>query len=107
VVDVFTLPFDCEVEAAWLTYRGGTAHLDAIALDSVDATAQEIIADQSPAADILGVKQTISDDCRGVVFKTGDQFKLTADSTDANESGSIRLRVAVRPTWSRPNKTEV
>ncbi len=106
VIDVFTLPFDCYIDAVWYTYRGGTAHLDAVGLASVDGT-KNIVASADMSADVLGVKQSLHADCKGLKFVTGDQLKLIGSSDGANESGDIKVRVALRPATSSAKATEV
>jgi hypothetical protein len=106
VVDVFTLPFDCQVESVWMTYRGGAQHLDAVQLLSVDGSL-DIVAAADMSAAVLGVKQTLAAACKGITFKTGDQLKLLADSSAGTESGDIRMRVFLRPVWSRPKQYEL
>lgn len=99
VVDTFLIPWDCYVIGVDYSYTGGTADLDAVALKTVDATALDVVASQDMSADIAGVAQTLDSDIVGTKVVKGNKFQLTADSTDANEAGTIIATLHLRPAF--------
>lgn len=101
VIGAFNVPWDCWVKSVSLYYKGGTAHLDAITLTTVDDS-KDLIAAFDGSADISGVKQTLDTDIVGYQIQAGDVIKLLADSTDADESGWLMAYVELVPIYSHP-----
>ena len=99
VVDTYVLPFDCYVRKVVRSYsKEGAAHLDAITLKTVDATALTIVADLDASADIAGVEQTLHADIKNVRLVTGNKIQITADSQGATEIGIIIDTIYLEPT---------
>jgi hypothetical protein len=109
-VQVWIAPFDCTVHRVTKSYISGTAHLDAVSIKTIDATAKNVVlagplgADTDESADVEGGQQTLHADIIGFVIKRGDGLILTADSAGANESGYLFFQIELMPVYSRPHK---
>lgn len=101
VFETWIAPFDCYVRKVVRSYKGGTAHLDAILLQTVDATKKTIVASLDASADIAGVAQSLHADIVNFKIVAGNGIELQADSSGSNEAGWIVDRIYVEPAYQK------
>ncbi len=100
VIATWQLPWDATIVGVDLDYRKtGSAHLDAITLKTVDATALTIVTIGDQSADVVATAQTLHSDIVGTNIVTGNKIQLIGDTTDANEEGSVFVDLHLRPTY--------
>lgn len=106
IVRNWVVPFDCYVARVFKDYLGGTAHLDAVSLKTLDA-GKNIQAEADESANVVGVAQTVHADVanRAYLINAGDIIQLKVSSEGSNESGHISydldLEVAYANTAAR------
>lgn len=99
IVDTFTLPWDCTIVAAEMTYTKLAAQdLEGITLKTVDATALTISTIGNPSEDSVSAALTLHSDIIGTNLVKGNKIQLKADGTEADEEGQISISLHLRPT---------